>query len=681
MSLIFTSNTQDDYKDFDSEGRLKGGRIGIEKPSDYHNHLTSPLEVKPNSEIAVQSVKIERQQITEITDGKALLYYFGTPLGTTLSFNDTTSRPALVVMPRGTYDTDEIATQLQSELNNTPVSPAVFGNFRVVEELDGTKFAGYVISASQNATNDTNRATSVSTSLPDITHAIGSTPKSDNFTLASGVFTRTGTAGTILDEKCCGIATDFPLAMNNGAEFTIDLRGASMSDGEGGKHNTSWAIGLTRPTIQLNNDNTKYRDFGNAPLGWINQKTIVPHFYDYVVRFDAGAVGDVGELSIYHSVYQSDADGNIIPDSYKLHEVLYFGGAGQTPNAITNASLNASSGGGVYQRLKFEIVGDEVRVHLKEGSTGVGTELTLISSSLNSNASRVFKPLTENTCALYPKFCLADGSLTITNLDTFSITNESYKYPTLTGADATDMSGGTYTCGNSPYANNVSYNKLMRAGLTTPHAVLGQKPSWSYRTGIFIKPPDSTGYGQVVPQDPASAVTIDFEGANGNGGIEFAHTLVLEDTTPPDGSDFEIGNYFSQTCNMSRLLGFPRVSILDETDGTITAENKVAWTSTSNPEIKVNSAFVRISNLNHRTYNSCKNSVSKMLYHIPRFTNDGRQFGDLFFEVGEKTYVDLNNTDTFMLNQLQIQITDKNERIVDDLVGDTIVVFHIRQKQ
>ena len=70
-----------------------------------------------------------------------------------------------------------------------------------------------------------------------------------------------------------------------------------------------------------------------------------------------------------------------------------------------------------------------------------------------------------------------------------------------------------------------------------------------------------------------------------------------------------------------------------------------------------------------------------MLYHIPRFTNDGRQFGDLFFEVGDRTYVDLNNTDTFMLNQLQVQITDKNERIVDDLVGDTIVVFHIRQKQ
>jgi hypothetical protein len=66
---------------------------------------------------------------------------------------------------------------------------------------------------------------------------------------------------------------------------------------------------------------------------------------------------------------------------------------------------------------------------------------------------------------------------------------------------------------------------------------------------------------------------------------------------------------------------------------------------------------------------------------IPRFTNDGKQFGDLFFEVAEKTYIDLNNTETFVLNQLQVQIVDKNERVVDDLHGDTIVVFHIREKK
>jgi len=134
-------------------------------------------------------------------------------------------------------------------------------------------------------------------------------------------------------------------------------------------------------------------------------------------------------------------------------------------------------------------------------------------------------------------------------------------------------------------------------------------------------------------------------------------------------------------CNFSLPLGFPDISVLDQGLGVLTGLNKITWNSTDTPEFQVNSAFVRISNLNHRTYNSCKNSISKMLYHIPRFTNDGRQFGDLFFEVGERTYVDLGNTESFMLNQMIVQLVDKNERIIGDLTGETIVVFHIRQKK
>ena len=680
MSLIFTSNTQDDYRDSDKTGRLLSGRIGIERPSDYHNHLTSPLEVKPNSQIAVQSVKISRQQINEITEGQHLLYYFGKPLGTTLSFGDTTSRPTLISLPRGTYDTDELAIELQRQLNSACVSPAVKGNFSVTEYLSGTAFAGYTISASQSGANFTNRASTISTGLADITHAIGTTPTSDNFTLTGGVFTRTGGGGTILDELCCGIATDYPLAISSSGTFMVDLRGASISDGEGGKHNSSWAIGLTRPTLQLNNDNTKYKNFGNAPKSWINQKATLPHFYDYVVVLDAGDVGEGGELHIYQSSYEQDDDGDVVPDSFRLHEIQYYGGAGQVGSIITNASLNASTGGGVYQRLKFQIEGDEVKVFLKQGHTGAGTEVALIDSSANANASRVFKPINEYTNALYPKLCLAEGSLTITDFNTFSISSDTYKYPTLTGANASNMSGGTYDGGSSPYGNFVGYDTMMSQGLATPHAVVNQQPLWSKRNGVFIKPPDTDGYGQLLPTDPASTITLSYEGTNASSGVNFAHTLVLQDTTPSDPLSIEVGNYNSEMCNIGRLIGFQGVSVLDQTDGTTTDFNKVAWTSTAIPDIKVNSAFVRLQNLNHRTYNSCKNSISKILYHIPRFTNDGRQFGDLFFEVGEKTYVDLNNTETFTLNQLQVQIVDKNERVVDDLVGDTIVVFHIKQK-
>jgi len=682
MSLIFTSNTQDDYKDTDSEGRTLSATIGIERPADYQNHLTSPLEVKPNSQIAVQSVKIERQQTYEITDTLNMLYYFGEPLGTTLKLEDVTKRPNLVSIPRGVYDRTEFATQLQTEMNNMNNVPAVHNNFRVNTSLVSGDFRGYTISASQNGTNYTDRASTVAGSLPDVFVAIGSTPTSDNFTLAGGVFTRTGATGTIKDELCCGIGTDYPLAMGENACMTVDLRGASYSDGEGGFLNSSWAIGLTRPTIQLNNDNTTGKSHGNAPIDFNRQKSAVnPHFWDYVAIFDAedGTAGK-GALTLYQAGYLKDDKGNAVAESYKMREITYSGGTNQIASDITNASINAS---GEYQTLEWSFVGEEVQLSLKKH--GGGTRLKLIGSDINSNASRVFKPTTDFTGTLYPKICLSQGSVTITNYPTYSATPTTYEYPSFNGYDATDMSGGTYTVGDSPYANFVGRSKLMRSdGVRGDATVLGLKPSWGERSagGIqnFIFKPDYA-YGQMLPQDyETSTETLDFAGNNANGGIEYEHLLVLADTEPPDSQDQGVGNYYSGMCNIGRYLGFNDLSILTEAEGVVTAGNKVTWNSADVPEFKVNSAFVRISNLNHRTYNSCKNSISKMLYHVPRFTNDGRQFGDLFWEVGEKTYVDLNNTESFMLNQLQIQIVDKNERVVDDLVGDTIIVFHIKQK-
>jgi hypothetical protein len=168
MSLIFTSNTQDDYKDIDEEGRSFRGAIGIENPADYHNHLTSPLEVKPNSQIAVQSVKLERQQTYEITDTQHLLYYFGEPLGTTQGLNDVTKRPNLISIPRGVYDRDEFANQLQTEMNNMNTVPAVHNNFEVSASLANGVFKGYKISASQNGTAFTNRASTINGSLADV---------------------------------------------------------------------------------------------------------------------------------------------------------------------------------------------------------------------------------------------------------------------------------------------------------------------------------------------------------------------------------------------------------------------------------------------------------------------------------------------------------------------------------
>ena len=65
MSLLITTSAQDTYPQ---------DTLGIEQPFSYHNYLTQPVVIKPNSKIAVQSVKINRNPTFHITEG---LNYYG----------------------------------------------------------------------------------------------------------------------------------------------------------------------------------------------------------------------------------------------------------------------------------------------------------------------------------------------------------------------------------------------------------------------------------------------------------------------------------------------------------------------------------------------------------------------------------------------------------------------------
>ena len=70
-----------------------------------------------------------------------------------------------------------------------------------------------------------------------------------------------------------------------------------------------------------------------------------------------------------------------------------------------------------------------------------------------------------------------------------------------------------------------------------------------------------------------------------------------------------------------------------------------------------------------------------MLYACPRFDTNGNTTGGLYYEPSERVYVSLNNPDQYVLSDLSIDIVDINERVADDLEGNTIVTLHIRQGQ
>lgn len=144
--------------------------------------------------------------------------------------------------------------------------------------------------------------------------------------------------------------------------------------------------------------------------------------------------------------------------------------------------------------------------------------------------------------------------------------------------------------------------------------------------------------------------------------------------------------------NMGDELGFPILHAIPSTQfgvgeksggGVIARPGaSFSWVINSQavPTFSVHSAFIKCPNLTAQSYNFCKSIPSQILYHIPRFSNEGREHGDLFFEVKDRTYIDLRNVDVLNLNQLDVMIVDKNEQLVGDLTGNTTIVFHIRQR-
>ena len=70
--------------------------------------------------------------------------------------------------------------------------------------------------------------------------------------------------------------------------------------------------------------------------------------------------------------------------------------------------------------------------------------------------------------------------------------------------------------------------------------------------------------------------------------------------------------------------------------------------------------------------------MSKILYHIPRFSDTGDDVGSLYFTPNEMVFLKLNNPAPLTLNDIQIDIVDKSEKPLQDLHGNTIVVLYIK---
>ena len=679
------------------------------------NHFTSPIKIPANSEIAVESVKIRRDALIDVDEETLMYNYFGRlqEASDAPDYKEGRLEMPIPIRPNpGTYDVLGWVEELEARLNEAYGNPEIFGNYAVnivtdaKGETDGLRIAcGQYGSC---AATEKNRVLQTAELLSSYWHApyqlsdgyVHTTDWTSSHVAASGsvgahkLFTRiiannasdTTTLEKLNRRQCSVIGHGSPLGLVQG-RFRVDVTGCKSN---------GWRVGLARPQIEYVRDTTKPSAQGRAnllpgtrhPEGGFDDNVAIStrynmtnpvternqkDYYDYLVEDDGS------NIRIYHLVFDE------VINQLVQSEVTYWGaGTAFTTktDALTKAEFNAS-----YTQVEFVGHGDEMRLNFVNGS---GAIKQVISSAINANRAKCFAPINECKNALYPRLNISDQNDTLKVFilgSHYPDANDfNYRYPTF------DKSTNTFTTGDDFYSNNrVGRLSGGKIGGDDNKAIVRDTKDRPYCLSQTLVCDTKNLLG--VDTGGTNVLDFEFDGElTGNAGIDKKRLFIIGYVEPDSLYDYLEGKYrtsdTSGRAKINRLLGFQNRSWIEQDNGvsegyaSVTDPPiEVTFTSYVAPDYRVHSAFVRISNMPIQSYNGGKQSVSKMLYHLPRFTNDGREFGDLFFAPGEKTYVSLHNPSSHILNNIEIQIVDINEKPVQDISGNTIIVLHIRPKK
>lgn len=693
MSLVICSNRDTNYEFADVEGReinMKGR--GTSSASTFTNHFSNVFTIPRNSEVAVQSVKINRNNILRITQPKYFSFFLGKQLTATTSYRDSGNLPVVVKVLPGKYGVIELARKIDEALmkrgfechpdyrGNCSVLPN-FTNGASSDSWNGWKF-DINTHGDQSATDTSDKllnwaSASESTILADFTITNAGAGKGVEVKKANDdpdtyVIGKGGVAAPELD---------MPLSLING-EFEITPFGGSTTH--------HWECGLTRP-VNDENEAPPWCKFDEAFTEGSSQTS---GFFDYKLTWQADETGQY-RLYIEQAIVEEggalrDKSGTANPGTFRMVETAYFGQNNKTgvnvklTQSNCQHALHTNTATTKYSKFKFVAKGELLELYAFGSNKNVPNgQWEVVISSANyktlsnpergagtynpsGNAVKVptaFKPINTNCLNLYPKVGLitADSYITITK---WGGRNDSGVFPT-------DSSPGTSLWARSwddSAVAEIPYGEVydMRRSAEIDQGLM--------MNGIF----DTAVYDPVVIKNaeaPAYQLAL----------LPQSHTDSGYDTM----DDYV---YSSVKGNSGEMLGFTHQTAVLQTeqglsfrqDGTTSATPPSAnWKffSTTTPTLSSHTCFIRCPTLTHQSLNMAKELPSKILYHIPRFSNSGKEFGNLFYEPGEKTYLALKNSEELKINELRVDIVNTDETICEDLAGQTTIVFHFRKSR
>jgi len=616
MSLVICSN------EIPGDNNLSGE---FQAPFSFHNHLQQPLRIPANSEVAVQSLKVNKEGSVTLNPANVWYQYFGVKL-TNDNKDLTTSAPHYVDMDIDgvTEATINITATdfIQPALSRGVPNPETFGLPTAAPKRDaaGNDFLGWDLKFQQRTTGKglDNKPTTWTNKFNTTGTAGGL-----SFNSASNILTPTGkTAATSPFNQA--IASDTPLALNEG-EFIVDITKLGAAG-----NITSWGVGLTRCQTTANQVNSLYNPNGNTDD---TARTGRLYYPEIECDFFVGGLQDFNTGSNRHILAYQLAE-NSDDAGYDADEPLSMQSVDYTNNGSFTDFYDWSTNNSQLQftKLKYTIKNELVKCELYSAST---TSWHVLVDTTGDKGKR-FKPVSDTCRNLYP-FIFIQGK-------------GSNPQPTATidKWGGRDISNFTY---NNP--NNDWWAYLHS---TNQQSTLG-------------KVVDTRKYNQVN-----NASQHDYKGINASGTFEdYEYILVVK-----EDPDLYVP---SLRANADFFLGYNGQTIAEKTS--INASSVVTFESVETPELKsTTSIFVRLDNYNVKSYNAGQSTTSKIIYAAPRFsTGTDQSVGSLFFESPERVYVDLNNPNEMNANMFSISIVNENNTLATDLTGKSVCVLHFRQKK
>jgi hypothetical protein len=684
MSLIITSNRLSE-----NQGTARG-QLGTENPSDYKNFFRSPIEIEPDSEIAVESVKVERNGNIQLNDNSYFCHYWGRDEGGGVGpYEDLNQISRNIPLKRGTYNFDSYPTHIQQRMNAQYADPRIYGasgttvTWRTNASTGVPEGLNIRIVAKGSASGTNVSASLTAQTVYNLKSPSNSAKKSDEYTWtdSTGVILKTGTFSTQFSNASAVVQLKGrPFGLNQGL-FDVSVVNASAQ---------RWAVGLSRPQIQYYRGANYFDPYGDPILN-LDQNTeshkrrgraIIdadgdeffagPHeTYDYAVIQSEG-VGQ-SEIMVVQRAYDR------IAGLSRMEELQYWnvtGGLAGLSDRMSYSDFYAS-----YDGVRFQGAGDEVKLYFKQKGKTVYDQV--LGSNLQDAPGLSFTPIGDTSYALYPMFNLGAGSMTVTKFES-NYATDVYRYPTFT---RTTDTGNQYTPGDDMFSNQAHYGATNAAMLPGGNrfwgSIGGNLPSGrELVSDNVVAKIDSSGIKYLWTSRFQDLATYGYVGLADNG-VQFDHILTMN--TLSQNNPYNTLMPSQEFANMSEKLGYFSRSLAIQTsdEGYVTGDGTrdITFRSPSSPALVNKSAFIRLPTLTHKSFNGAQSSISKIVYQVPQFTNDGRQFGPLYFAPGEKTYIALRNPSSILLNDLTVQFVEANEKVVDSFTGSTQVVFHIRKRK